>query len=246
MDVQVAGLHAAGDSTVKTGLATSADPPGMSRGLTGCRFDLCVVELMPSEPRVRSQPWCRCRSGGLAVAEGQPLRHPRCERQHAAHRVLVELAHQVEQAATFGEDRSAGGGELRHLGAQRAVRSKLRPVDLREAAGQNQAAGAFRQSLVDRRVKRHELGSGRREQLEVLLIVKGEGWAVRDRDACRHLRSLFGRPALAREFACGTRQRQDSVEVNLSGDRGAQRRKGLASTGHTLNDRCQAQMAFGC
>ena len=66
----------------------------------------------------------------------------------AAHRVAVEVAAEVQQAAALGEHRLARGGERRDLRAQRRVGRELGAEDLREPAGEDQRAAVRGQRLV--------------------------------------------------------------------------------------------------
>ena len=94
--------------------------------------------------------------------------------------MAVELVEQEQQAAALGQDRPV---ERADRGAQPCVCLQLCAEDLREAAGEDQRAGALGERLVAEGVEGHELGPGGPQQLEVLLVVERERRAARDGDA---------------------------------------------------------------
>ena len=84
-------MHATGHETF---LTTTDQLPG--RSLTGSRLDGRVVELVSAnvgaplgQRRVRQR-------AGFPVTEREPVRHRGLGVEHAAHRMPVQLAHQVQ------------------------------------------------------------------------------------------------------------------------------------------------------
>ena len=227
-----------------------AQPPRRSARIGG-RIDLGVVELVAAHRGALRPDRMPGVGHSLAVAEREPLPHPRAHGDHPAHRVAVEVGGQVEQAAALGQHRPAAARKGPDLRAQRAVVRQLGAEHLGEAAGHHDRPSARRQLLVDQRVERHQLGAGRLDQLQVLLVVKREGGSARHGHPDRlgggewEVVRRGGRPGLAGQLGGGLGQRQQARQVTVLGDRPRQSVDRIRGALLALGHRHQAQVTLG-
>jgi hypothetical protein len=202
--VQVGGVHAAVDEALGDGgpgrhpvprrcylpggySVRPPVPPGSQGRVFAVRASRGghggAVELVAARPRPGRGERGVSGGDGVAVAERERGGHRRLDVEHAAHRVPVQGAGQVQQTGALGDDGRARGGQRRHLRPQALVGRQLAGVLLGEAAPDDQAVGAVGEALIPQRVHGDDLGPGRGEQLGVLGVAEGERLPGRQREA---------------------------------------------------------------
>src|SRR5262249_8003511 len=97
------------------------------------------------------------------------------------------MAAQVHQTAAFGVDRSPALGELPYGDSYRVIARELFGIELRIATTDIDRIGSVGKHPVGQWTERHDLGTGRPQAVEIVLVVETESSIARNSDT--HLRA---------------------------------------------------------
>ena len=201
------------------------------------------MELVAPQHRPRRAERCRRTRHRGPVAEGQSLRHLAVGGHHTGHRTAVEAVGQPEQSAALGPDREAAASDpIPDVRQQSAVVGQRAGIDLGEAPTGHQTGTPLRKAFVPAGIERDELGTGRGQRVEVVLVGEAErrpgsqghaGRADRFREAGR----------ADNEGGSGRREAHDTIEIAAAVDRCGQRAQRVAHRVRTFGDGHEAEVA---
>ena len=197
--MQIARVYATRDETF---LPASRKLPGGCRAWQGpgLRFDRRVVELMATQGIAPTSQRRVDEGAGLAVTQGEPVRHPGACVEDAAHLLPIQLATQIQESAALGSHGTATEGKSAHLIPQRIVLGEGLGVGLRESAAEIEGVRALGKVFFRGWVEEDDLSSSSPQELQVLPVDEAEGGTARDRYP--HGRR-FGRLALGESWVPG-------------------------------------------
>ena len=176
-----------------------------------------------------------------AVAEREPVGHPRGSRHDAGHRAAVDGPREPEQATALSPGGHPRGDGLPDRGEERLVPGQTGGVDLGEAAADDEAVEGIGEPPVGQGVERHDLGAAGSERVQRVGVRERERPTGGDRDADGRPGGGHGDLIDRQSWGC-LRHRGHGAEVDALGDGDGQRRDGTLHGRGILGDRDEAEV----